>query len=98
MENSVVIKLELEVQAQRIISQHMLHNAEIAKEIEAGVRAAFESINMADEVEAAVKSAIRSAITQSSEWDKIREAVKTKCDEIVNAHIDKAVAKFKSDF
>lgn len=98
MDNSIKIRLELEVAAQRIIGQYMFNNEKIEAEIEQGVKRAFESIDIAAEVEKTVIHSIEYAIRQSGEWGKIREAVKRKTDEIVEAYIEQAMNKFRNDF
>lgn len=92
------VRVELDIQAQHFIGQHMLHNARIAKDIEAGVKAAFENIDIAKEVEDSVIRCIRDAIRQSAEWGKIKDAVKKKTDEIVDTYIENAINKFRKDF
>jgi fructose/tagatose bisphosphate aldolase len=98
MEDFTQIRVELDVQAQRLISQYMIDNERISKQVEIGVKRAFEKIDLEKEVENSVMGAIQRAIKESSEWGKIREAVKKKTDEIVESYIEKAIQGFKSDF
>jgi hypothetical protein len=92
------VRVELDIQAQHFIGQHMLHNAQIAKDIEAGVKKAFDSIDFEKEVENSVKRCIHDAIRQSTEWGTIKEAVKKKTDEIVDTYIENSINKFRKDF
>jgi len=39
------VRVELEIAAQRLISQFMLNNQEIEKQLEAGVKKAFENFD-----------------------------------------------------
>jgi len=98
MEETTRVRVELEIQAQRMISQYMINNKRIEKEIESGIKRAFDSIDLEKEVEKSVKNCIESAIRQSAEWGKIRDAVKKKTDEIVEMYIEKSIAKFRQDF
>lgn len=98
MENYTQLKVELVVMAQKLISQYMITNERIEKEIEAGIKRAFETIDLEKEVERSVKNAIERAIKDSSEWGKIRDAVKKKTDEIVEAYIENAISKVRQDF
>ena len=98
MENSTQIKVELDIQAQRLISQYMINNERIEKEIEAGIKRAFESIDFAKEVEHSVKNCIDQAIKSSGEWGKIRDAVKKKADEIIETYIEKSISNFRQNF
>lgn len=98
MENSTSIKIELDIQAQKIISGYMVNNEKIASEIEAGIKRAFETINIPDHVERNVKMCIENAIKQSSEWGKIREKVSKMTDEIVDKYIESSINKFRTDF
>ena len=98
MENTSAIKVELDIQAQRLISHYMINNERIEKEVEAGIKKAFESIDLEKEVERSVKKCIESAIKESAEWGKIRDAVKKKTDEIVEGYIEKSISKFRQEF
>ena len=98
MDDNIKIRLELEVAAQRIIGQYMINNRRIESEIEEGVKNAFESVDIAAEVEKTVKNTIEKAIRQSGEWGKIQEVVKKKTDEIVDTYIEQAINKFRKDF
>jgi hypothetical protein len=98
MEDITKVKIEVDIMAQKMIIQHMINNERIEQLIESGIKKAFESINLEKEVEESVKKCIHEAIRQSSEWGKIRDAVKKKTDEIVDSYIDISIAKFKKDF
>jgi hypothetical protein len=98
MENTSTIRVELDIQAQKMIHQYMIDNQRVEKEIEAGIKKAFESIDLEKEVERAVKKCIEDAIRQSADWGKIRDAVKKKTDEIVEVYIEKSISKFRQDF
>jgi len=98
MENFTQVRVELDIQAQKMISQYMINNEKIEKEIESGIKNAFERIDLEKEVEQSVKNCIQEAIKKSGEWGKIRDAVKIKTDEIVENYIEKSIAKFKFDF
>ncbi len=98
MENFTQVRVELDVVAQKLISQYMINNDRIEKEIEIGIKRAFETIDLEKEVEKSVKNAIQKAIQDSSDWGKIREAVRKKTDEIVEFYIEKSINKFRQDF
>ncbi len=98
MENTSTIRVELDIHAQKMIHQYMIDNQRVEKEIEAGIKKAFESIDLEKEVERAVKKCIEDAIRQSADWGKIRDAVKKKTDEIVENYIEKSISKFRQDF
>lgn len=98
MDNVSTVRVELDIQAQKMISQYMINNERIEKEIESGIKRAFESIDLEAEVERSVKNCIEQAIKQSAEWGKIRDAVKKKTDIIVEEYIEKSIAQFKKDY
>jgi hypothetical protein len=98
MENFTQVRVELDIQAQKMISQYMINNERIEKEIEAGIKKAFESIDLEKEVERSVKNCIERAIRDSADWGKIRDAVKKKTDEIVEKYIETSIAQFKRDY
>ena len=98
MENYTRVRVELDVVAQKLISQYIIDNERIENDIEAGIRRAFETIDLEKEVERSVKNAIERAIKDSSEFGKIRDAVKRKTDEIIETYIEKSISKFRQDF
>lgn len=98
MENYTQVKVELDIMAQKLINQYLINNEKIEKEIEAGIKKAFDNIDIEKEVEQSVKHAIEQAIRDSSDWGKIRAAVRKKTDEIVDAYIERAISKFKQEF
>jgi fructose/tagatose bisphosphate aldolase len=98
MENVTKVKFELEIAAQRLISEYMVNNAYIESELNQGIKAAFEKIDIAATIEKAVTDCIITAIKQSSDYGAIRNAVKEKTDKIVEHYIDSAVNKFKTDY
>lgn len=98
MDNATKITVELEVVAQRYISQYMINNERIESEIKEGVKRAFENIDLSLEVEKSVRNAIEQAIKSSSDWGKIRDAVKKHTDSIVDSYIENSINKFKTDF
>lgn len=98
MNNYSTVRLQLDIEAQHFISQHMIHNDRLSKEIAAGVKKAFDSVDFEKEVENSVRRCIDDAIRQSTEWGKIKEAVRKKTDEIVDKYIERSINKFRKDF
>jgi hypothetical protein len=76
----------------------VISNVRIKKDIEAGIKRVFETIDLEKEVEKSIKNAVEKAIKDSSEWGKIREAVKKKTDEIVETYIEKSIDNFRRGF
>ena len=91
------VRVELEIAAQRLISQFMLNNQEIEKQLEAGVKKAFENFDFEKVVELQVKDCIASTIKAAGEWGRIREAVRKKADELIDSYVTKAIENFKKD-
>ncbi len=98
MENSVIIKTEIEIYAQKLISQFIVNNEAIEREVERGVKKAFENYDFESVVEASIKRCIDEAIKSSTDWGKIREAVRKKTDSIVDLYIERQIKQFKIDF
>ena len=44
MENYTQVRVELDVMAQKLISQYMIHNERIKNDIQAGIKRDFETI------------------------------------------------------
>lgn len=91
MNDQVKMRFELEVMASRIISEYLIANESVQKSIEAGVKRAFENIDLEAEIEECVKGQIKRAIREATEWGKIREAVKAKTDELIEGMIEKSI-------
>ena len=98
MENSVIIKTEIEVYAQRLTNQFVINNERIESEIEKGIKKAFENYDFESVVEASIRRCIDEAIRSSTDWGKIREAVRKKTDSIVDTYIESQIQQFKIDF
>lgn len=97
MEDFTKIRLEIEIMAQRVISQYMISNDAIAKQIEAGVKRAFEETDIEKLVENSVRHCIEKAIHDSADWGKISKIVHEKADEIIDGYVAKSMAAFKRD-
>ena len=98
MDNYTSIKVELDIQSHKMINQFMIDNKRIEEEIKSGIKNAFDNIDLEKEVEESVKLCIQEAIKSSGEWGKIREAVKTQTDKIVDEYIQNSINKFRNDF
>lgn len=95
MENSVIIKTQVEIAAQHIINQVMLNNKEIEEEVRIGVEEAFKDFDFKKAIKEAVNSSIKSAIKESTSFGKIRSKVKNATEKIVDEMVDKAISNFK---
>ena len=91
MENSTTIKLEIEVAAQRMISQYMIHNDQLKKQLESGIKKAFEDFDFEKTIENQVRETIAGIIKKSGDWGKIRRAVEEKLSEAIDAKVNKIV-------
>lgn len=88
MENTVRIRTELDIQAEKIISCFMDHNENIKAQVEAGVKRAFENFDIEKEIEEAVTKNIHAAIHDSRNYGKIMTAVYAKVDQIIAKKVD----------
>lgn len=91
----VAMRIEFDIAAQRAISQIILRNDAIEKQIEEGIKKAFESFDFEAAVIEATEQAIKRQIRDSSSWDKLSQLVRKKADEIVDAHIEKHMKELK---
>lgn len=88
MENTSKITLELEVHAQRIISQYMLHNESIEADIKIAVENAFNKFNFQKAIEDRITFQLEQAVSRSTSWDKIHTLTQTRVNEIVDKFVD----------
>ena len=95
MRDVVSMRVEFDIAAQKCLNQVMIHNTHIEEQLEAGIKRAFEQFDFVEFVASATQEAIKSEIKNSSNWGKLRELVKKKADEIVEAHIEKEMEKWK---
>lgn len=95
-ENATIIKLEIEVMAQRLLQQYMIHNEQIEKQVEAGIKNAFENFDFEKEVEKIAKQAIEHSISSSINYGKINDMIKKKSDEILSGIADKYFKKVRA--
>lgn len=88
MDGATRIRLELEVSATKMIQQYMLHNEHLEKEIEVGIKKAFENFDFETEIQKSVEGAIRASIKDYRLWSDIRAKIKDKVNEIVDKKFD----------
>ena len=98
MEGISRIQVRLDILAQEMISQYMVHNQEIGKEIEAGIKLAFENFDVKGEVAKSVRQTLDSTIRHSTSWGKLDRVVAEKLDALLSTYADAAVEKFKKEF
>lgn len=97
MENYTTIQFEIKTAASKILSQVMVNNEKMQKELEEGITAAIENFDFKTYIEKIVTREIESAITNSGSWGSLRTIAKMKADQIVDAYIEKEMANFKDD-
>lgn len=97
MDDVVRMRIEFDIAAQKCLNQVMIQNTKIEGMIEAGIKHAFENLNFVEVVSIATQRAIKEQINDSANWGKLRDLVKKKADEIVQAHIDKQLEKWKNE-
>jgi hypothetical protein len=97
MRDTVTMRVEFDIAAQKCLNQVMIHNERIEQQLEEGIKRAFEEFDFVEYVSRATQDAIKAQIKDSSSWGKLRELVKRKADEIVEAHIEKQMEKWRNE-
>lgn len=92
------VRVELEIVAQKMISQFIINNSIVEKEIEQGFKQAFERFDFVKVIENATLDTIKCAIQDSANYGKIREMVKRKADDIIDDVINKSFNQLKINF
>lgn len=88
MENTTILKVELNINAQKIVNQIILNNETIEKEIKEGIESAFEKFDFKAEIEKATGEAIRNEVRNAINHGSIKEIVHKKSDEIITSIAD----------
>lgn len=96
-DNTTSIRFEIQVAASKIISQVMVRNENMQKELEAGITAAIENFDFKTYVEGLVSNQIKEALNSSASWGSIRELARTKADAIVDNYIKREMEAFQKD-
>lgn len=96
LRDAVHMRIEFDIAAQKCLNQVIIQNETIAQQLEEGIKRAFERFDFVEIVEAATIEAIKSEIRKSTEWGKLRDLVRKKADEIVDAHVEKELEKLKN--
>lgn len=97
MNGEYTIKFEINVAAQRMISQIVSHNEEFEKQLEAGIKQAVDEFDFKEFSRQTVDRAIREAIQSSASWGNIRQMAVDKANKIVDEYISKEMENFKTE-
>jgi len=92
-EGTTRISIELEIAAQNVIHNFLIHNNEIENQIKAGVEAAIKSFDFETEVARRCHSISNKEIRDAKSWDNVRKMVQMKADKIVDDYIEKELKK-----
>lgn len=95
-QGQVRITMELEVSAQRILNQFMLHNKQMEEQLEAGIKKAVESFDFERAIEQKVKSTIQNSFLTSTTYSRIQEIIDEKINNFIDANIDMIIDNLKT--
>jgi len=95
MENFATIRMELDLQAQRVIHQYMVDNAKISEEVTRGIKEAFDSFDIAEAIRKEVSHCLQEAVRGSGNWSTLRATIQKKMDIVVEEHIEKTLESLK---
>jgi predicted transcriptional regulator len=106
MENITTLKIELDIQAQKIIQQLQLHNKVIEDQITKGIELAMEEISKEDDFVKAVKDStkneifniVKSSIMSYTFRNKLINSIEDKIGEKVSEYTDKLLTKVMKEF
>lgn len=96
-DNTTNIRFEINVAASRILSDVLIRNERMTKELEEGITAAIENFDFKNHIEGLVTEQIRQALANSSSWGSIRKLAQEKADAIVDDYIAREMEQFKKD-
>jgi len=96
MEDYTNFRIELEISAQKVIHQMVVHNEAVKQQLEDGIKRAVENYDFQSTVEEMVSKVIKDAIWNSISYGKLKEAVSTKVSEIADQLIEKHISHLKS--
>src|SRR5690349_3859943 len=97
MDNLTTFRIELQVAAQKVIHQFMLHNDKIEEQLTNSLKLAMEHFDFQKEVSHIFTSEIRSAISEAMKRGKMRELVQARADKIFDELLEREFKNWESD-
>lgn len=90
------LSIQLDISAQKVLHHLILHNKDIEKQVEEGIKQAIAEIDIIEVVKNAAKEQLKKAINDSQTWENFRKVVRQKADKIIEDHIEKEMESWKS--
>lgn len=87
MKDTTRIKIALDIEAQKIISQVILHNEQLADLIESGVKKAVAQIDFEEEVRKITHHTIQDTLSSILKYGDISSTIKGKIQEALNKYL-----------
>lgn len=89
MNNNSIIRVELDIIAQKMIQQYMLNNEMISKEIEDGIKNAFEKVDIKKELEMSLETSIKDSIKNIFQYGKIKQMINNRLESLLDEKMEK---------
>lgn len=97
MEDTTAVKFEINIAAERMLSQILIRNERFENELKTGIEKAIESFDFEKVIISQVQEQLRRTIQDSASWGKLRELAHKRADEVVQNYIDKEILNFEKD-
>jgi len=88
IDNAVIIRTELQVAAQKMLFSFMENNERIKEQVEAGIKRAFESVDLEEMIATEVRNTIRRAVTDTTVYGEIRKRIQDSVNQVLDDKLD----------
>lgn len=95
MENNIIIKLELNIAAEKMINQLMINKENVHSGLEAGLKTAIENFDFEKEVEKYAVDKIRGIIRETVLGSKVESYLRKRIEKVVDELVEREIEHLK---
>ena len=101
LDNATMMRIELDIQAQHMISQLIINNTKVEEDLKKGIKNAFDNFDFVKATEEIITKALDDAIREQTRYGNIRKNINDKVEalmeEIVTKNFNKIIKKLAKD-
>jgi hypothetical protein len=94
-DNITTFRMELDVAAQKVINQFMLHNEHVEDQIRSAIKATVEGFDFEREIRVIATEQLRKAVRDAMTYGELEKKVRAVAGKIYEEMIEKEFAKYK---
>jgi hypothetical protein len=95
MDNITTFRIELDVSAQKVIHQFMMHNEHVEEQIRNAIKKTVESFDFESEIRIIAERQLRKALQDAMNYGNLEQMVREKTQIIYTELIEKEFSKYK---